>query len=192
MTELRLGIVGKSGVGTSALAIRFVVNRFVDDCDRDVEDCFLMRHSIDEEDYLLDIYNHSDREEFFIMNALPLRRMQGFLLTYDITSRPSFEWLRNVHEHILVIKDEDKVPMILVGNKCDLEEDRQVTTAEGEELASLFGCPMYETSAKNCINVEEPFYDLVREIRKYNQIRDEESAIWESRRKKGKGTCSLF
>ena len=41
---------------------------------------------------------------------------------------------------------------------------------------------MCETSTKNCINVEEPFYDLVREIRKYNQIREEKSAIWESRR----------
>jgi len=60
------------------------------------------------------------------------------------------------------------VPMVLSGNKCDLESERQVTTAEGQDLAKSFACPFFETSAKSRINVEEAFYDLVREIRKEN------------------------
>lgn len=56
--------------------------------------------------------------------------------------------------------------MVLCGNKCDLEPDRQVTTGEGQELAKSFNCPFFESSAKTRINVEESFYELVREIRK--------------------------
>ena len=56
--------------------------------------------------------------------------------------------------------------MVLIGNKCDLENERQVTTAEGQDLARLFGCPYMETSAKAFINVEEAYFTVVREIRR--------------------------
>lgn len=52
--------------------------------------------------------------------------------------------------------------MVLVGNKCDLETERQVTTGEGQDLAKSFGCPFVESSAKTRVNVEESFYALVR------------------------------
>lgn len=52
------------------------------------------------------------------------------------------------------------------GNKCDLEDERQVTTAEAQDLAKRWVVPFYETSALARINVEESFFDLVREIRK--------------------------
>ena len=69
-------------------------------------------------------------------------------------------------DQILRVKDKDKVPMVLVGNKCDLESERQVTTTEGQDLAKSFGCPFFESSAKTRINVEESFFAVVREIRK--------------------------
>ncbi len=61
------------------------------------------------------------------------------------------------------------MPVVLIGNKCDPNNDRQVTTTEGQDLAKAFGCPFVEASAKARINVEPAFYDLVREIRKDNQ-----------------------
>src|SRR5688500_2586729 len=95
-----------------------------------------------------------------------MRTGQGFILVYAITSRSSFDEIASFREQILRVKDKDKVPMILVGNKCDLETERQVTTGEGQDLAKSFGCPFFESSAKTRINVEESFYELVREIRK--------------------------
>jgi GTPase KRas len=56
-----------------------------------------------------------------------------------------------------------------VGNKCDLESERQVSRQEGELLAGSFGCRFIETSAKSRFNVDNAFYDLVREIRRYNR-----------------------
>ena len=97
-----------------------------------------------------------------------MRTGEGFLCVYAITSRSSFEEIDGFREQILRVKDEDHVPMCLAGNKCDLNDDRQVTTAEGSDKAKSFGCPFFETSAKSRINVEESFYDLVREIRRNN------------------------
>jgi len=64
------------------------------------------------------------------------------------------------------VKDESKVPMVLVGNKSDLEHERVVATSEGGDLAKTFGVvPFLETSAKTRVNVEESFFTLVRQIR---------------------------
>jgi len=116
-----------------------------------------------------------------------MRTGQGFILTYSITSRQSYDEASNVfREQILRVKDADKVPIVLCGNKCDLEKERQVTKAEAESLAKGWGCPFYETSALARINVEQAFFDLVREIRKeYN------GKVPINKKPKKKG-CKLF
>ncbi|KAK4982736.1 RAS1 protein [Elasticomyces elasticus] len=98
-----------------------------------------------------------------------MRTGEGFLLVYSITSRQSFEEIMTFQQQILRVKDKDYFPIIVVGNKCDLEAERQVSTQEGRNLAQRFGCKFIETSAKSRINVDNAFYDIVREIRKYNR-----------------------
>ncbi|SCV74135.1 BQ2448_6567 [Microbotryum intermedium] len=98
-----------------------------------------------------------------------MRTGEGFLLVYSITSRNSFDEIGTFHQQILRVKDKDFFPVILVANKCDLEYERKVDSQEGRELAKQFGCRFIETSAKQRLNVEEAFSNLVREIRKYNK-----------------------
>ncbi len=122
-----------------------------------------------------------------------MRTGEGFLLVYSITLRNSFEEISTFHQQILRVKDKDSFPVIVVANKCDLEFERQVgmngtsihtlsltyvvslisrlDDAEGRDLAKHFGCRFIETSAKQRINVDEAFSNLVREIRKYNKVR---------------------
>ena len=66
-----------------------------------------------------------------------MRTGQGFLLVFAITSRSSFDEVNTFREQILRVKDKDRVPMVLVGNKCDLETERQVTTSEGLSFHSF-------------------------------------------------------
>jgi len=98
-----------------------------------------------------------------------MRTGEGFLLVYSITDRQSFEEIMTFQQQILRVKDKDYFPMIVVGNKCDLDGERQVSTQEGQQLAKNFGCKFIETSAKSRINVDNAFYDIVREIRRYNK-----------------------
>lgn len=98
-----------------------------------------------------------------------MRTGEGFLLVYSIDSRQSFEEIRTFQQQILRVKDRDDFPIIIVGNKCDLESDRVVSQEEGMAMAQSFKCKFMETSAKKRINVEQSFYELVREIRKYNR-----------------------
>jgi len=166
MTEYKLVIVGGGGVGKSALTIQLIQNHFIDEYDPTIEDSYRKQVTIDDETCLLDILDTAGQEEYSAMRDQYMRTGQGFLCVYSITAKSTFDEITSFREQILRVKDKDKVPMILVGNKCDLEHERQVTTQDGQELAKSFGCPFLETSAKSRVNVEESFYQLVREIRK--------------------------
>lgn len=124
---------------------------------------------IDDEVALLDVLDTAGQEEYSAMREQYMRTGEGFLLVYSITSRQSFEEIQTFQQQILRVKDKDYFPIILVGNKCDLESERMVSTEEGAHLARQFNCKFIETSAKSRINVDNAFYDLVREIRRYNR-----------------------
>uniref|UniRef100_A0A8R1DFL3 Uncharacterized protein n=1 Tax=Caenorhabditis japonica TaxID=281687 RepID=A0A8R1DFL3_CAEJA len=89
------------------------------------------------------------------MRDLYMKNGQGFVLVYSITAQSTFNDLMDLRDQILRVKDTDEVPMILVGNKCDLEDERVVGKDQGQNLARQFGSAFLETSAKAKINVSE-------------------------------------
>ena len=90
---------------------------------------------------------------------------QGFLLVFSITSMSSLYELTELREQIRRIKEDDNVPMVLVGNKCDLEEDRAVPRPRAFKTSQDWGnVPYYEASARRRANVDEVFIDLCRQI----------------------------
>ena len=112
------------------------------------------------------ILDTAGQEEFTALRDQWIRDCEGFVIIYSIICRNSFIQVPAFRNQVLKVKDTDKIPLMLVGNKCDLEDKREVETNEGEELAKQIGCQFKETSAKTRENVEESFYDLVREIRR--------------------------
>ena len=90
---------------------------------------------------------------------------QGFLLVFSITSLSSLNELYELREQIMRIKDDDSVPLVIVGNKSDLEEHRAVSRARAFAVSEGWGhAPYYETSARRRANVDEAFQDLCRQI----------------------------
>jgi small GTP-binding protein len=120
---------------------------------------------------MLDILDTAGQEEYSAMRDQYMRSGQGFVLVYSITDPSSFEDMMTIHEQLLRSKDSEDVPLVLVGNKCDLEEERSVSKEEGKNMAEKFGdhCKFIEASAKACINVEDIFMNLVRLIDKANE-----------------------
>ena len=82
---------------------------------------------IDDEVALLDVLDTAGQEEYSAMREQYMRTGEGFLLVYSITSRQSFEEIMTFQQQILRVKDRDYFPIIVVGNKCDLDGERQVS-----------------------------------------------------------------
>ncbi|KAJ1962392.1 GTP-binding protein [Dipsacomyces acuminosporus] len=89
-----------------------------------------------------------------------------YVIAFSVATRKSFEMARVIHGKILDITGTDKIPMILAGNKIDLQDERQVSKEEAEELAKEFGCPYIETSAKKNEGVEKMFVRSITETYK--------------------------
>jgi len=184
MAEYKIVVLGSGGVGKSALTIQFIQGNFVEKYDPTIEDSYRKHVQVDGKACMLDILDTAGQEEYSAMRDQYMRSGQGFVLVYSITDPSSFEDCMTIHEQLLRSKDSEEVPLVLVGNKCDLEEERSVSKEEGNNMAEKFGdCKFLEASAKECINVEEIFLSLVRLIDKSNDPDAEED---EEDNKKGK------
>ena len=95
-----------------------------------------------------------------------MKNGQGFMFVYSITSQATFNNLADLYDQLCRVRDEDDVPIALVGNKCDLEDERVVGRDQGVNLASQWGrhCFFMEVSAEARINISEAFVQLVRSI----------------------------
>ncbi|EPZ31827.1 ras-related protein O-Krev-like protein [Rozella allomycis CSF55] len=165
MREYKLVVLGSGGVGKSALTVQFVQSIFVEKYDPTIEDSYRKQVEVDGQQCMLEILDTAGTEQFTAMRDLYMKNGQGFVLVYSITSMSTFKDLAELREQILRVKDTDKVPMVLAGNKCDLEDDRAVPSEEGRNLASSWGnVAFFETSARKKICVDDVFHDLVRQI----------------------------
>eukprot|EP00042_Codosiga_hollandica_P034207 m.238259 g.238259 ORF g.238259 m.238259 type:complete len:185 (+) comp54350_c1_seq8:110-664(+) len=184
MREYKLVVLGSGGVGKSALTVQYVQNIFVEKYDPTIEDSYRKQVEVDGQQCMLEILDTAGTEQFTAMRDLYMKNGQGFILVYSITSAATFNDLKDLREQILRVKDVDSVPMVLVGNKCDLEDDRKVTKGHGNELANTFHANFFEASAKSKINVDAVFSDVVRQINKMNPQ--------QSKRKAKSGGCSML
>jgi len=167
MTDYKIVIVGGGGVGKSALTIQFIQHNFIEDYDPTIEDSYRKQIRIDNETCLLDILDTAGQEEYYVMRDQYMRNGEGFILVYSITNRNSFDEIKLFRDQILRVKDTNYIPLVLCGNKCDLKNERIISKSEGEERAKLFDAVFLETSASLRINVDEIFYSIVREIKKF-------------------------
>eukprot|EP01126_Amoeba_proteus_P026428 TRINITY_DN26172_c0_g1_i1.p1 TRINITY_DN26172_c0_g1~~TRINITY_DN26172_c0_g1_i1.p1 ORF type:complete len:121 (-),score=21.86 TRINITY_DN26172_c0_g1_i1:28-390(-) len=99
-----------------------------------------------------------------------LHNGEGFLLVYSIIDEISFKKLPKLLNILHRVKEETPQPMVLCGNKVDLEKKRMVSFQEGSDFSKQFGSFFIETSARSRKNVIEAFLQLVREVRKFRAL----------------------
>ncbi|KAE9367571.1 ras-domain-containing protein [Stipitochalara longipes BDJ] len=184
MVLYKLVMLGDEGVGKTALAIQLTLQHFVEFYDPTIEDSYRKQAVIDGQSCMLEILYTEQQEEYTALRDQWVRDGEGFVLVYSITSRSSFTRIQRFHNQIARVKEssalspsypgspipasstKQPVPIMLVGNNCDRVADREVSTQEGHALARELECEFVEASAKNCINVEKAFYDVVRQLRR--------------------------
>ncbi|OLY80358.1 Ras-related protein Rab-8A [Smittium mucronatum] len=154
------------GVGKSCLLLRFSDDSFTPSFITTIGIDFKIRTiELDGKRIKLQIWDTAGQERFRTITTAYYRGAMGILLVYDVTDERSFNnihnWIRNVEQHA-----NEGVDKILIGNKCDIDERKVITTDQGKALANEYGLSFLETSAKSNINVEEAFYKLARHIKK--------------------------
>ncbi|CAF3877638.1 unnamed protein product [Rotaria sp. Silwood1] len=170
MCEYKIVVLGSGSVGKTSLTTQFVQGLFVEAYDATIEDSCLKHIEIDGQQCMLEILDTAGTEQFTAVRDLYMKNGQGFVLVYSITAQSTYNELIDLRNTILEVNDTSNVPMVLVGNKCDLEDERIVGKEVGQALANNWNSIFLETSAKQNINVNEVFVELVRQINKLTTV----------------------
>ncbi|XP_035782047.1 ras-related protein Ral-a-like [Anopheles albimanus] len=158
-------MVGSGGVGKSALTLQFMYDEFVEDYEPTKADSYRKKVVLDGEEVQIDILDTAGQEDYAAIRDNYFRSGEGFLCVFSITEDDSFQATLEFREQILRVKNDESIPFLLVGNKCDMSNKRKVPLAECQARARQWGVPYLETSAKTRENVDKVFFDLMREIR---------------------------
>ncbi|CAK85799.1 unnamed protein product (macronuclear) [Paramecium tetraurelia] len=157
-------LIGDTGVGKSCLLLQFIDKRFRQKHEVTIGVEFGARMiEIDGQNIKLQIWDTAGQESFRSITRSYYRSAAGAIIVYDITKRETFEnisrWLEEAKQN-----GNPKLTFTLVGNKSDLEADRQVSFEEGQEFARNHGVDFVEVSAKTANNVEEVFLKTAQQI----------------------------
>eukprot|EP01015_Nassula_variabilis_P001979 TRINITY_DN1106_c0_g1_i2.p1 TRINITY_DN1106_c0_g1~~TRINITY_DN1106_c0_g1_i2.p1 ORF type:complete len:215 (+),score=46.79 TRINITY_DN1106_c0_g1_i2:67-711(+) len=167
---IRDSIIGDTGVGKSCLLLQFMDRRFRQKHEVTIGVEFGARMiTIDSKNIKLQVWDTAGQESFRSITRSYYRSAAGALLVYDITRRDTFNhvsrWLDEARQN-----GNPQMTFILVGNKADMESERQVTSEEGEKFARDNGMFFLETSAKTALNVENAFFNTAQQI--YDKVQN--------------------
>ena len=161
---IKIIILGNSKVGKTSFLIRFTKNKFDETYLATIGIDYIYRIiNIENKLYKLMFYDTAGEERYKSIPKNHIKNMQGIILMYDITDKLSFESIINWISDVKEIKGEN-FPMILVGNKIDLNESREVTEEMGYELAEKNQIEFFETSNKDGTNIQEAGLEIVYKI----------------------------
>jgi len=169
MHQFRAVVLGSGGVGKSTLTLRFVKNTFIDIYDPTIEELFTKDIDLDAKQRVrLEVLDTAGAEQFTAINEFYLKGADGFLLVYSLTSKQTLNELEPIMRQILEVKglDHSEIPIVLVGTKSDLVEEREVLSRTSQQFAQRWNLRTLETSAKRNIGVADAFHELARQMMK--------------------------
>lgn len=175
----KVALVGSRLVGKSSITVRFVEDHFVESYYPTIENSFTKTICHRQQQFALDILDTAGQDEYSIINENFLVGIHGYLFVYSVTLRQSFELVDIIRDKILNSIGTENIPIVLVGNKSDLDHQRQVDYSEGEALARKFHCPFLETSVRENVNVQNAFTLLIDDIERIQnpQVEEEQRCV---------------
>ena len=170
LQKISLFILGNYSVGKTSFINKYVKNEFNQNCRNTIgiDYCSKLIQLPTGEKLELLFYDTAGQEKFKAISFNIINNADGIILMYDITNRSSFDdfnqWIESIKE-----AKGDNCPLILIGNKCDLEQ-RVITQIEGELLANKHGFSFEETSSKEGTNIKESVQLLILDIMKNKKL----------------------
>mmetsp|Transcript_11123 Transcript_11123/g.27329 ORF Transcript_11123/g.27329 Transcript_11123/m.27329 type:complete len:218 (+) Transcript_11123:19-672(+) len=157
---IKLLLIGDSGVGKSCLLLRFSDDSFTTSFITTIGIDFKIKTiEIEGKRIKLQIWDTAGQERFRTITTAYYRGAMGILLVYDVTDENSFQnirnWIRNIDQHAA-----EGVEKLLIGNKCDMKDQRMIEKERGTILANEYDIKFFETSAKQNINVTEVYTSM--------------------------------
>lgn len=140
----------------------------------------------------IDILDTAGQEDYAVVRDNYFRSGEGFLCVFSLVDRESFVAVSEIRDNVLRVKVDDRTPLVLVGNKSDLQESREVSQAEAESTASSWGVPYVETSAKTKLNVDKIYYDLMTMIQQRKENMAGQTPGQPTKKKRKKKKCVIL
>ena len=193
--QYKIVMLGSGAVGKSAITVQMVSNHFLSSYDPTIEDSYRTTINVNNQDIILNILDTAGQEEFYALRDQYMRSGDGYIIVFSITSVTSFLEVNAIKEQLNIVLDADNntlIPIILVGNKWDLEEYRQVQSSDAQRLAEEWRVKYFETSAKNKTNINRIFEELVYLIEANNQTNIQNTSNQNERLKYNHNCCVLF
>ena len=157
-------IIGDTCVGKSNILSRYLKNEFKEDSKSTVGvELGTKFLKIKGTGAKVQIWDTAGQERYRSITSSYYKGSHGCFIVYDITNEISFDNVEKWYEQAQKEASKD-VSVILVGNKCDLENERKVPKEKGEEKAKSFNCPFFETSALSKVNIDDIFNEMVNNI----------------------------
>ena len=170
----KIVLVGDASVGKTNIMSKYLKNEFKEDSKATVGVEFgAKQFTIDGHAIKAQIWDTAGQERYKAITSAYYRGAKGAFIVYDITRRDTFDSVDRWVNDLTAASDKN-ITIIVIGNKSDLEDQRQVTKEEGEEKATKLQVAFFETSAFSGENVEKAFEQMVNEI--YKKCHDELAA----------------
>ncbi|KAJ7780859.1 P-loop containing nucleoside triphosphate hydrolase protein [Mycena maculata] len=162
--QFTIAVLGGMGVGKTALICRLVFDVFIETYDPTIEDSYHHVTTVDGEASSLDVIDPSGCNVYRPLVRQCIKEAVGFLIAFSLASQNSLEEAETYREAIRRLKGP-KSPIVVVGTNSDLVSEREVSATTIETLAKDWDLPFYETSVKKNWHANDPFEDLVRQMR---------------------------
>ena len=157
-------IIGDTAVGKSNILSRYVKDEFSSNSKSTVGvELGIKFLKIKNTKTKIQIWDTAGQERYRAITSSYFKGSNGCFIVYDITNEASFNNIENWYEQIQKETSKD-IAILLVGNKCDLEDERKVPIEKGKEKAQNLNCAFFETSALKKINIDKIFEELVNNI----------------------------
>ena len=160
--KVKIVLLGDSGVGKTNLISRFTKNMFSPNSKATIGvEFFIKTYKVNNKILKIEIWDTAGQERYKSITSVYYKGAKGAFIVYDITSRKSFDdvdkWIEEIKE-----KTSKDIKLIIIGNKIDLKDERDITTNEALNKFKGMDIPFMETSALDDTNVSEVFLDLIK------------------------------